>query len=193
MYDFTNNSSNAAILQQASELADDGKTRQARSLVKEAIRNDRMDVEAWWALTHLAASDSERNHALKQVLALDPQNPHALHMRDQIKAGSLPSLNIVTFRKPNYRINPKYQMDESYIGRKDYTMSAIGTLVLYMVFWIAGLGLNVYFLHEARKLEQSTGIKQQNVGCLQALLGFYVILPLAAVVLIVFLAILGGN
>ena len=193
MHDFVDNDYNANLLQQAAELFEDGKNREARERVKAAIRYDKSDIDAWWALAQVAATDSERNQALKQVLALDPYHPHALHMRDQLKAGSLPSLDIVTYRKRERRINPKYSMDASYVGRKDYALSAVGVLLGYLFFWIIGLGLNIYFLYEARQHEQNTGIKQQNVGCLQSLLALFVITPIVSVVLIMVLAILGGN
>jgi hypothetical protein len=193
MHNFSDNDYNAELLQQAAELFEDGKNREARERVKAAIRYDSHDVDAWWALAQVAASDNERNHALKQILALDPYHAHALHMRDQIKVGSVPSLDIVTYRKREYRVNPKYRMDDSYVGRKDYALPAAAAFLGYLFFWIIGLGLNIYFLYEARQLEQNTGIKQQNVGCLQTTLGFFVILPIGFIALIIVLALLGGN
>jgi hypothetical protein len=179
MYDF-DNPSNQELLQQASELSDVGKRREARSIIKQAIRNDSRDVEAWWALTYLATSDAERNHALKQVLNLDPNNPHALQMRDQIRAGSIQPIDSgfssSSNRKP-YQEKPDYGFMQS----KDFLPSAIITLVAYMVIWFVGLGFNIYYLRETKKLEEATGREQPNKGCLQALMWVYVYLPLIAV------------
>jgi hypothetical protein len=193
MDNFTDTERNVELLQEAATLAEAGQLRAARTLVKQALHHNSSDIAAWWALTQLAANDAERNQALKELLLRDPQDPHALHLRDQIRAGSMPSLDILTYQKSTYRKNPKYRMDESYLGRKDYLLPAIGTFIGYLLFWFAGLGLNLYFLQEARKLEQNTGIKQQHVGCLHALLGVYLVLPATAVSVLLVMILLSGN
>jgi len=192
MYDYSDNDNNGDLLQQAAELADVGKVREARSLIKQALRNANTDVEAWWALTQLASSDAERRYALKEVLARDPENPHALLMRDQLAAGTLPSLDGHGISRPNIKPNAPYGAKMSYMQPKDYLVPALATLVLYWLFWIAGLGLNLYYLNDARRLERDSGRQQQNVGCLKLLLGVYVVLPLAAIVLIGILAVSGN-
>jgi hypothetical protein len=192
LYNFTD-SNNIELLQQAAILADEGQLRAARSLVKQALRNNNHDAEAWWALTQLAANDNERNHALKEVLLREPHNPHALHLCDQIRAGSVPSLNIHTYPKPEYRKNPKHRMDDSYMRRKNYMLAASATLICYYIFWIVGIALNLYFLYEAHRMEQVTGVKQQNVGCLQALLGVWVGLPIAGIGLLLLMILVSGS
>ena len=193
MYDYTDNPSNADLLQQAATLASDGKPREARSLVKQAIRNDRHDAVAWWALTQLASSDAERRHALDEVLALEPENPHALHMRDQLAAGTLSHIDQTGSSRPNVKPYATFNAKIGYVEPKDYLVPALVTLVLYWLFWIAGLGFNIYYLRDARKLEAATGEKQKNVGCLKALMGFYVALPLIAVAVIVVLALVENS
>jgi hypothetical protein len=183
LYNFTD-SNNAELMEQAATLADEGRNREARSLVKQALRNDNRDFEAWWALTQLASSDNERNHALKEVLLRDPHNPHALHLRDQIRAGSVASLDIRTYPQPEYRKNPKYRMDDSYMRRKNYLLMATITLVCYYLFWVVGIALNIYFLYEAHRMEQTTGVRQQNVGCLQTLLAAFVGIPIVGGILL---------
>ena len=59
---------------------------------------------------------------------------------------------------------------------KDYTSTAIITLILYWAFWPVGLVANIIYLREARRLEKE-GTPVANKGCLSTLL-FVQILPL---------------
>lgn len=45
---------------------------------------------------------------------------------------------------------------------KDFTNVAIGTLVLWLLFWPAGLIMNMIYLDKARKLERETGIRPEG-------------------------------
>ena len=176
---------NYDLLQKASDLAESGQMDRARSLVLKAIQNDKRDVEAWWALAHVANSDSERKYAIDQVLKLEPNHMHALHMRDQIKAGSIGHI------KKGGRIHDK--ASTSYVSQDvDYSTKAVVTLILYLVLPFIGIATNLFFLYEARKFRRTNGYAARNVGCLYQLFGFFVLFPLAIAFLFLFLAIVVG-
>lgn len=164
---------NTGILQQASQFAEDGHFDRARELVLRAIKNDKLDVEAWWALAHVARTDKERDRAIREVLQLEPNHSHALLMRDQIRAGSVPSLNQST-RASNTKVTDV-----------DFLPKALITLFAYFVFYLVGFALNVYFLYEANRFHQTHGFKPDNVGCLWAMLVLSVIVVVSAIMAVV--------
>jgi len=169
---------NDMLLERAASLADMGQLGEARSLVKEALKNDNRDAEAWYALTQLAGSDAERRKAIYQLWAIDPNHPEANYLLDKLKAGTLPPLD----SSPALG-SRKVKAEKHYEAYpKDYMMSAIATMLAYWIFWVIGLGMNLYYLNEARRLEQETGIQQEHVGCLKALAGFYIALPIGAII-----------
>jgi tetratricopeptide (TPR) repeat protein len=181
---------NAELLERAASLAELGNYDAAREVVKEALKNNDRDPDTWYALTQVAESDAERRKAIYQLWAIDPHHPEANFMLDKLKAGTLPPLA----NKPRLRTGKTKTAEKNYANSsyaKDYMMPAIYTMVAYWVFWLVGLGMNLYFLNEANRLERETGTKQDNVGCLKALAGVYIALPLVAIVfavLVIFLA-----
>ena len=158
---------NYQLLQQASQYAENGQFDRARQLVRQAIKNDRMDVEAWWALANVASSQQERGHALQEVLRLEPNHMHALHMRDQMNAGTLDSP--APSGKAGYRSQP---------NDIDFMPKAAITLVAYFVTYFIGVLLNIYFLYDANQFRQKYGFKPENVGCLWAMLAVFLIAPM---------------
>lgn len=161
---------NIDLLRRAEVLADQGDVEQARVLIRRAIRQDPRDYDAWWAKALLAPTPQERREALHQVLYLRPDHPYAKDLLDETPVMS--------------RRKTVYKRSDSYAGHsKDYLPEAIITFIAYHVFWFLGLGLNIYFLHDARQREQQQGIHAESKGCLHALMSFYVVLPLVFVVL----------
>ncbi len=161
---------NDSLLQQASQFAEDGDFNRARQFVLNAIKNDNMDIEAWWALAHVAKSDKERNRALREVLQLEPNHSHALLMQDQIRAGSVPSIDKHSGSSGNVKVNDV-----------DYLPKALITLIAYFAFFIVGFALNIYFLYDANKFRQTHGFKADNVGCLWTMLVVGVVIPVATI------------
>ncbi|NJL54974.1 hypothetical protein HC928_07145 [bacterium] len=70
---------------------------------------------------------------------------------------------------------------------RDYTVMAIVILILYWVFWLPGLIVNVIMLSEANQVQRETGMAPEGKGCLTALLWFNVLPFLAFCCGIVFL------
>lgn len=164
---------NDHLLNQASNFAQNGQLDRARQLIRQAIKNDNRDVEAWWALANVTQNRKEREHALREVLRLEPDHMHALHMRDQIKAGTLDGY--ANTAKSSYG-------NES--ASIDFLPKAVITLIAYFVFYIVGLGLNIYFLYDANNFRKLHGHKPENSGCLWGLLGIFAIVPVVMVFLI---------
>lgn len=173
---------NYNLLSQASQLAESGRFDQARQLVLQAIQNNKSDTEAWWALAHVARTDTERHRAVREVLRLDPNHLHAQHMRDQIQAGSLESLE-----HPGKLADRKAQADD------DYMPKVAITLVAYFVFSIVGFVLNIVFLYEARKFRQQYGFDPKNVGCLWAMLATFIIVPTFLCIFITSITLIGSQ
>jgi hypothetical protein len=169
---------NNDLLDQAASLADMGRLSEARALVKQALQNDDRDTEAWYALIQLAENDMERRKAIYQLWSLDPNHPEANFLLDKLKAGTLAPLDgKAAFGSRKVQADKKPAKG---IAPKDYLMPAIYTLLAYWFIWFVGLGLNLYYLNEAGRLQGETGIRQENVGCLKALAGVYIALPLIA-------------
>jgi|GEM_PF-2146398 len=171
---------NDTLLQKASDLAENGKYDLARKFVVQAIKNNPLDVEAWWAMAHVARTDQERNRAISKVLELEPNHFHALHMRDQIRAGSLAPLG-----GAGGNGTPKS-------GEVDFMPKAAITLVAYFVMYFVGLGLNLYFLYDANQFQKKYGVKPDNVGCLWALFAVSVIFPVGVCMFVVMLSVFGA-
>lgn len=70
---------------------------------------------------------------------------------------------------------------------RDYTVMAIVILILYWVFWLPGLIVNIVMLSEANQVQRETGMAPEGKGCLTALLWFNVLPFLAFCCGIVFL------
>jgi len=159
------NMDNDQLLQQASQFAENGQFDRARKLVMRAIKNDGMDIEAWWALANVASDKKERSFALDKVLGRDPTHMHALHMRDQMKAGTLDS--------GAYTDKVGYDVPKDI----DFMPKVAITLVAYFVLYFVGLLLNIYFLYDANQFQNKHGFKPENIGCLWAMLAVFVIAP----------------
>ena len=69
---------------------------------------------------------------------------------------------------------------------RDYTLISIIILVLYWVFWLPGLIVNIIMLNEARQKVRESGVRPSGMGCLWALLLFNV------VPLLLFCAVIGS-
>lgn len=173
---------NYNLLSQASQLAENGQFNQARQLVLQAIQNNKSDTEAWWALAHVAKTDTERHRAVREVLRLDPNHLHAQHMRDQIRAGSLESLEY-----PGKLADRKPQTDDDWMPR------VLMTLVAYFVFAIVGFAMNIYFLYESKKFIRTYGFEPKNVGCLWAMLFGFIIVPLFICFFVTILPMIGSQ
>ncbi len=182
---------NNTLLNRASELAIDGNRTRARQLVLQAIDNNKHDVEAWWALANLAESDKERERAMSRVLTLDPDHPEALHMRDKMYAGTLDSLNhpYSTTKRDYRKLRQAPSRSMFYQETPDYTGKAVMTLVAYIIVGIIGLAMNIYYLNEARRVQRTTGVRPQGIGCLYTMLAF-VVVPIVVILFITFFGIL---
>ncbi|NDJ52951.1 MAG: hypothetical protein GYB68_07700 [Chloroflexi bacterium] len=64
-------------LNQARQFIEQGKPENARTLLAEALRNNRDDLTAWTLFYRVAHTQDERTHCLQQVLRLDPANAWA--------------------------------------------------------------------------------------------------------------------
>jgi hypothetical protein len=65
---------------------------------------------------------------------------------------------------------------------RSYVTPAVITLVLYCVLWIPGLIANIVYLSAANEDRRTSGLEPQGRGCLIALLGVFIGLPLLACV-----------
>lgn len=72
-------------------------------------------------------------------------------------------------------------------GDKNYSATAVVTLILYIAFWPVGLVANIVYLKEARQL-RAQGSQVEGEGCLVALLVVHVILPCALVLFLILVA-----
>ncbi len=64
--------------------------------------------------------------------------------------------------------------------KKDYVFSAVIVLVLYILFWIVGLLVNVHYLGQARRNDKNPDYEVTGLGCLWSLLLVVGIGPFAA-------------
>lgn len=176
------------LLNQAAELADEGQTAAARRLVQQAIRLDPDDAEAWWALAQVAVSEGERNIALHEVLKRNPDHVHALHMQDQIRAGTLPSPGTPSLDKIKQHV-PQAADD----SEKRYYTPAMLTLMGYLLVGPLAMTANVYFLVDAYRTRRETGAAPAGLGCLWAMLITHVILLALVVLSVLILLSLGDD
>jgi hypothetical protein len=73
-----------------------------------------------------------------------------------------------------------------------FLMAAAVTFIGYIVFWVPGLILNLYFLSAARKAARETGREPAGLGVLRALFVLCVYVPLAIVAALTLLVIVGS-
>lgn len=83
----------AERLEQARQLAAEGRSIEAREIVVELTEQDKSNVDAWWARAQLANSDKERRFAVYQVLALEPEHTEANWVLGQMRSNKLDSLD----------------------------------------------------------------------------------------------------
>jgi hypothetical protein len=180
---------NTYLLAQAQQRGQDGDLRGARQLIRQALEQDRTDYRAWWALAEAATSNKERRMAVEQVLKLRPDHPHAQHMLDQIRAGSIESAAVAMDEFESAiagasfnptRAKNDFAYKQELVAQRDFLLPAVVTLLGYFFLPFAGIILNLFFLYEANKLFKTTGIRQTNVGCLQALIVVFIGLPVCA-------------
>ncbi len=74
---------------------------------------------------------------------------------------------------------------------RNYVTPAVITLILYLVFWLPGLVVNLVYLSHAGQDERASGVAPEGKGCLTALLWVFGILPVGASVLF-FMVIVGA-
>jgi hypothetical protein len=84
---------NEDLLNEASELAEDGDRAAARLLILELLHDSPNYAAAWEALIEVAETDAERRKAIYQFWALEPDNPEANQLLQKIKAGKLPPVD----------------------------------------------------------------------------------------------------
>ena len=80
-------------LKKASDLVGEGDFTSARQVILEFLGDNPYHAQAWYALIQLAQSDSERRHAIYHFWALDPHNPEAITLLEQVKAGKMPPID----------------------------------------------------------------------------------------------------
>lgn len=73
-------SDNAAILNEAYGLIEQGELTRARNLLQPLLESDSQNPDVWWLYTHAAEDENEGRRALERVLALDPQYPGAAEL-----------------------------------------------------------------------------------------------------------------
>lgn len=73
-------SDNAAILNEAYGLIEQGELARARALLQPLLESDSQNPDVWWLYTHAAADENEGRRALERVVALDPQYPGAAEL-----------------------------------------------------------------------------------------------------------------
>jgi tetratricopeptide (TPR) repeat protein len=79
------------LLQQGIAVARAGNAEQARSILREALKIDVRNETAWLWLSSVAENNKERLFCLRQVLAINPQNEHAIKaMQKFSSAGAAP-------------------------------------------------------------------------------------------------------
>jgi len=67
-----------------------------------------------------------------------------------------------------------------------YAQPGLGTeLAVALVIYLPGLIMNIMYLSEAKRIKQMTGQSPAGMGCLQVLLIFYVVLPLAFLIILI--------
>ncbi|MGJ3237519.1 MAG: hypothetical protein ACFE0Q_02320 [Anaerolineae bacterium] len=168
-------------LVRASQLVDQGDIVSARQIVREIVEADKMHFDAWHALVQLAQTDQERRNAIYKMWGLRPDDSDANLLLDQLKAGTLAPLdgdNYTGLSSRKYKLNAPSET-------KDYTGSAIVTLIAYLFFWIVGFIFNLYYLFEASQYQQQHGQPAQGVGCLWAMLTIGFVVPVLTIVGIV--------
>jgi cytosine/uracil/thiamine/allantoin permease len=58
---------------------------------------------------------------------------------------------------------------------KSYTGSAVLVFILYLVFWLPGLIVNLMYYNEAKRMQRIAGQSLPGVGCLSVMLWLNVI------------------
>ena len=76
----------AKKLNQGIEAAEAGDKKRARQLLKEVVKTDETQVEAWLWLSQIVDSLEEREVCLENILTLEPDNPFAREELAQVKA-----------------------------------------------------------------------------------------------------------
>ena len=76
---------------------------------------------------------------------------------------------------------------------KSYTNSAALTLILWLLFWPAGLIMNWVYLGEARRTQQVLGRAPEGKGCLTALMIVFFWLPLTVVGVLIIALVVAQN
>jgi hypothetical protein len=80
-------SDNAAILNEAYGLIEQGELARARTLLQPLLESDSQNPDVWWLYTHAAEDENEGRRALERVLALDPQYPGATDLGQRLGVG----------------------------------------------------------------------------------------------------------
>src|SRR5687768_13278994 len=83
-------SDNAAILNEAYGLIDQGGLARARTVLQPLLESDSQNPDVWWLYTHAAEDENEGRRALERVLALDPQYPGATELGERLGVSTAP-------------------------------------------------------------------------------------------------------
>ena len=70
-------------------------------------------------------------------------------------------------------------------AQKSFTGRAFFVWFLYWLFWLPGFIMNIVYMNEAGRVKKLTGRSASGSGCLAILFFVHVVIPLAALVLIV--------
>lgn len=98
-------------------------------------------------------------------------------------------------RRTHSRKRVEEEYDYEYIAarQKSYTNSAALTLVLWLLFWPAGLIVNWVYLGEASRTQRVLGRPPEGKGCLTVLIIVFFWLPLTVVVAVVIALVVAQN
>jgi hypothetical protein len=64
-----------------------GNQSQARSILRQVLRQDRQNKDAWFLFAELAVNDIQRIYCLEQVLLLEPKNAKAQQWLQELRGG----------------------------------------------------------------------------------------------------------
>ncbi|GAB4341159.1 MAG: hypothetical protein Kow00117_21210 [Phototrophicales bacterium] len=132
--------------------------------------------------------DDPRAYGMLQTLDAIQQGGDFKRKNDQIHGGEPYQGGYQAYQQaeqypPTYGgyVSPDPQQPQMYSGFvpvKSYTGIAIGVLLLYIFFWIAGFIVNIIMLNDASNNKHNPYIRVEGDGCLKSLFVVFGILPL---------------
>jgi Skp family chaperone for outer membrane proteins len=79
---------------------------------------------------------------------------------------------------PRQRISRDRELERAILRTQDLTSAAVLTFILYLLFWLPGLIVNLVYLDKASRIKRSAGQEPAGAGCLIALLVIFGIVPI---------------